>query len=458
MKYRQIKYFQFILAALIMLSMTACADKFLSEKPDGALAVPHSAKDLQAILDYVARINDLNPGLAELGSDNFFLPFNTWQEIATEENRDSYIWKSEPVHLLYWSYMYQKIYYINTVIQYLDGVEYVNQNQKNELRGQAYFLRGMTFHKLTEVFCTPYDRQSADQKMGIVLKMSPDINEQSVRSNLEATYQQIIDDLQVGIRNLSDQFPDYPTRPSKAAAYGALARCFLSMRDYSNAYDAADEALALRSKLVDHNELNKNTKFPFPLYNQEVIYHSRAYTFGILTEARARVDTSLYDMYNDKDLRKELYFTNQNDKYQAFTGDYSNLASGQIFDGITTAEMFLIRAECNARTGTGEQAMDDLGMLYINRYDTAFDITELAIPTDKEGLIDWIITERRKELLGRGLRWSDIRRLSFDDSRKVNLKRNLNGQLYSLSADQIRDFSFYIPRSVIELSGIPQNR
>src|SRR5215210_6696883 len=79
------------------------------------------------------------------------------------------------------------------------------------------------------------------------------------------------------------------------------------------------------------------------------------------------VDTNLYKSYSENDLRKTLFFKpSGNDHY--FTGSYS--AAFQLFAGIATDEIYLIRAECKARINENTAALDDLNSLLIKRYVT----------------------------------------------------------------------------------------
>ena len=73
-------------------------------------------------------------------------------------------------------------------------------------------------------------------------------------------------------------------------------------------------------------------------------------------------------------------------------------------------------------------------------------------PTEALALI---LQERRKELLMRGLRWMDIKRLN-EEGAGISLSRRLNSQLITLSPGDPR-FALPIPEDVIALSGMQQN-
>lgn len=66
------------------------------------------------------------------------------------------------------------------------------------------------------------------------------------------------------------------------------------------------------------------------------------------------------------------------------------------------------------------------------------------------------LLERRKELLLRGVRWTDLRRLNLDKSTQKTLYRNLNGMDYTLMPNSA-NYVLPIPPNVIELTNMPQN-
>jgi len=67
-----------------------------------------------------------------------------------------------------------------------------------------------------------------------------------------------------------------------------------------------------------------------------------------------------------------------------------------------------------------------------------------------------ILTERRKELLMRGLRWTDLRRLNKETAFATTLSRIVNGTTYTLPPND-PGYVFRIPLSVINFTGIEQN-
>ena len=80
----------------------------------------------------------------------------------------------------------------------------------------------------------------------------------------------------------------------------------------------------------------------------------------------------------------------------------------------------------------------------------------VRIPVRPPVALAKVLTERRKELLMRGLRWTDLRRLNRDSRFAVTLSRTVQGQEYLLPPGDPR-YTLLIPNEVIVNSGIAQN-
>ena len=76
--------------------------------------------------------------------------------------------------------------------------------------------------------------------------------------------------------------------------------------------------------------------------------------------------------------------------------------------------------------------------------------------TDEMEALRIVLQERRKELLMRGIRWSDLRRLNLNEATSKKLIRILNNQQYELNPNS-PNYVLPIQDNVIQLSGIEQN-
>ncbi|MGE8425794.1 MAG: RagB/SusD family nutrient uptake outer membrane protein, partial [Sphingobacterium siyangense] len=171
----------------------------------------------------------------------------------------------------------------------------------------------------------------------------------------------------------------------------------------------------------------------------------------ILNLSRARIVEELYQQYDNDDLRKVLFFTNNTDSSHGFRGRYSGGTS--LFTGIAIDEMYLTKAECLARNKRSEEAISLLNKFLVSRW-KAGKFQSLTSNSDSK-VLDIILRERRKQLLFRGLRWLDLKRLN-KEGRNIVLKRVLKEKEYVLNPNDLK-YALPFPEDVIEISGMQQN-
>lgn len=450
-----------ILAAMPMVN--ACTE-YLDLKPRQSLVVPETLGDMEALLNN-ANIVKTGPALDEIMADNYYVDPSDWHYLLSQSERVksyygeclAYLWDPNAIHDS-WNDTYRTpVYYANVVLGLLEEFKTEEVHRSNIVKGMALFYRAFAFERLAQIYCKPFSTTSGED-LGIVLRKTSDINIKPTRATVEETYEQIIHDMKLAADLLPAE-TQFPTHPNKAAAYGALARTYLSMREYQLAGRYADTCLSFHDELMDYNDYFPAGMPVFPEYNREVIYHAQPSGPGILAASRAKIADELYNSYDDNDLRKVLFFYENTGSAAGtfrFRGNYLgrfNVSGHQIFYGITTGEMFLIKAECHARGGEYTEAIKALNTLLRNRYQQGSGWEERVTP-NKE-LLDLILDERRKELVFRGLRWSDLRRLN-EEGRNITLSRDFEGKLYTLPPKDPRWVAL-IPEEAVVMSGLPQN-
>ena len=450
-------YIQVICIGYLFIS---CKREWLDAKPNKALVVPTTIKDYQAILDNNTGTDMFNwnsPSLSEIGAGDFYISYPSYQGLYLAQERNSYVWASD----IYqgetgydWQNAYNRVLYSNIVLNGIKNIvrDTSNQSSWDNIKGSALFYRSYDFYSLAQEFCKPYYSVSASTDLGIPLRNTSDINVKSVRSSVQQTYDQILNDLLYSAKLLPIASTS-PTRPSRNAAFGLLARTYLTMENYDKAYLYADSCLQTSNGLLNYNSLDTITTTPITRFNKEIIYYHllASYESMDVSTPILNVDSTLYNSYDANDLRKRILLTNFNG-INTYKGTYFN--DYAFFGGLATDEMYLIRSECNARKGNTNIAMNDLNTLLLSRWMTGRFIPYTA--TSADDALRQILIERRKELVFRGTRWTDLRRLNRDTRFAVTLTRILNGQNYSLSPNDPR-YIYPIPPEEIRLSGIEQN-
>lgn len=441
-----------IAGLLLILALGICQSckKYLGAVPDKSQAVPSDLSDVRALLNNFLVLRTYSP-VMEIASDDYYLTYSGWTGLSSQV-RNGYIWQDdETLSTSAWNNLYQAVFYTNLAMETLKGLP--PDVEAGELKSTALFFRGYTFYFLSQMYAKQYDETTAEKDDGIVLRLSPDGNEKSVRSTLAATYKQIISDFKGAALNLPDH-ADLHTQPSKIAAYAALARTYLVMGAYQDASQYADSVLLFNDALIDFNDLNVSVTSPISQFNQEVIFHSSTGGAASLVASRALVDSSLYNLYEGNDLRKVIFYTKGSGNTYKFKASYNGSVGSTVFNGITSPEVYLIKAEAEARLGNTSEAMLWLNRLLIRRWKNGtFVPIEAATAEDA---LKKVIIERRKELVLRCLRWTDLRRLNKEPAFRKDLTRILNNTEYELPAGDAR-YILLIPQVVIDASHIPQN-
>lgn len=459
---KKIRYHRIgILLILFSLSFLSC-EKFLNVKEDQKIVIPETLNDLQALLDAAVYINyGYYPALLEIATDDFYLTPDAYSN-ATEFEKDNYLWRDYPLYLnqeinVSWMFPFRNLLIANTVLDELPNIESDDLVRKNEIRGTALFFRSYVFFQLAQVFCDAYELHGENIGPGLPLRLNPDFNEVSRRATVGETYGQIITDLEEAV-SLLPAATLVPTRPSRGTAYAAMAKVCLAMGDYERALINANNALDQHNELLDYNDLNPLANIPIERFNNETIFYAYSSGFSVLRRTSALVDSSLYKSYEDNDLRKIVCFIDNGNGSYGFKGGYTGSSNNAFFVGLTTSELLLIQAECYARADHIDLALEALNRLLEYRYERETFVPHSAI--DQEDCIKLILAERRKELLFRGVRWSDLKRLNKEGRFVKTLERKMvvNGVLetFTLLPNDPR-YNFTIPAEVIVKTGMQQN-
>lgn len=451
------KLLQYISFVICVLVTQACKKNFLDEKPSKALLVPTTATDFRALLDNNFIFN-ATPALTAYADGDFYTTAAEYNAYSQDQERNSYIWAKDIFNnenCWDWDKTYNQIFYTNVILQGLTNLS--GGTDIAELKGEALFNRALAFYGLVQEFAPQYHESSATTNLGVPLRLDPDVSKNVPRSNLADTYKQILSDL-ISARALLPIQTAYKSRPVRAAAYALLSRVYLSMQNYPKAGSYADSCLQSNSTLIDYNTLSTNAKRPFPRIlpngNPEAIYYAYSYPYSYTdSSAPSLTDSLLYRSYGANDLRRTILFGTFAPGLYKFKGNYAGIL--YVFSGFATDEMFFNRAECSVRSGNTAAGLADLNTVLAKRWKTGT-FVPFTVGSSDEAL-SLILTERRKELTGRNLRWSDLRRLNDDPSFAVTLTRVINGTTYTLEPNSPR-YVYPIPPEELKLNPIVQNQ
>ena len=451
------------LKTLVMICMTvillpAC-QKYLDEKSNSSLVTPSTVSDLQGLMDDEVTMNKATPSFGESSADDYFWVPSIYDAMPVAY-QDWYTW--QPYDYTFgndWSSSAPAIYNCNLSLETLDGIARTTSNATawDNVEGSALFFRSYYFLGLLWDYAKAYNPATASTDLGIMLRTSSNFNTSFPRVSVEACYDRIINDTKTAITLLPDTAIN-ELRPCKAAVYGLLSRAYLTKMDYSNALLYADSCLAIKSLLMDYNtdpQVKVNANAPFKQFNKETIFYSEMNNmFDLPVEYNgASTDTVLYVSYSSYDLRKiALFMPLGINNYVQYKGSYSGNMD-VFFSGITTAEMYLTRAECEVRNGDITDGLNDLNTLLNKRYVTG---TFTNIVTDnKDSALNIVLLERRKEMLMRGQSWITVKRRNMEGA-NIILQRVKGSSAFTLQPNAT-GYALPFPIDIVRQTGIQQN-
>lgn len=437
-----------LIVPYVSILLTAC-DGFLDAKPDSSLVVPENVADLESLL-HNSNLFNTGPSLHLASSDdittdeaglNFFL----------EEERKAYLWQRDMfegmVEVMDWSIGFRQMLTANIILE--QGHKLTKNGEGSAaldaIMGAAYFHRAHATLNLLTLFAPAYDPLTAQRDRGVPIKLTADVQEPSAFSSMEASYTRMLEDLERAIEILPD-ITSYPTVPKKLAAVALSARVYLLMGNYGEGLVHAEEALSTDGALLDYNEINPDTPYPFGRFNREVIFHFHMMSNLFTAMQTTQAEPKLLSLYDQGDLRRALYFIERPNGAINFRGTYTG--NYLMFSGIANDELYLIASECAVRSGELEKGLNYLNHLRSHRWSSG-EFTELHTD-DLETALEWILLERRKELSFRGHRWSDLKRLNRDARFAVVVERQVGEHLYVLEP-QSDSYVFPIPSGEFDL-------
>ena len=333
-----------------------------------------------------------------------------------------------------WIAAYGVISQANLTLRDIDQFAATDAKAVNRIKGQALAIRGMAHFDLLRYWGESYDRNST--AWGVPYKETVDHEEMPARLTVQQTYDKIFADMELAETLLGDVDK---TINGSVRAYidqltvrALLARMHLYAKNYTQAESYATLAITARP-------LASRTAFPDiwkDASQSEVIWAvvfnsgegspSAGAHLASTNRNRFRPATTLEALYGSTpaeqalDVRHSSYFTTRNSNggtprriINKFYGRGSFADNIVNWKALRTGEMYLIRAEARARLNNVAGGEQDINTLRAQRITGYVNATFL----DATSLLDAIAIERRKELVGEGHRWFDLKRTALGVTR-----------------------------------------
>ncbi len=351
-----------------------------------------------------------------------------------------------------WTFAYQAINQINV---FLDGME-ANADKfvaplfpatfasttAPQYIAEARFLRAVSYHYLLQFYARPF-ADNAGGRPGLPLRLQGEkssANNDLARATVAEVYNQIIDDLNFAEANLPDTYADALTRITRAHKNTAIAfktRVYLTKGDYANVIAEANKIVsatapfaastrvphALQANIADVFAAPQETpesifSMPFSAQNgpggqSQLGFYYRATSgtnvgggeFSLNQGAGSIVADNANFLPTDARRTNFVYLQGTESYLGKYPSGTPYLDKAPV---MRWSEVLLNLSEALARTGTDQPK----AIALLNEVRTrSTGAAGLRAPATQAELIDNVLTERRIEFLGEGLRNQDIMRL-----------------------------------------------
>jgi len=431
---------------LLALGLTlASCENYLDDIPKGS-KTPTTLADFEAFLrdEYTNQRVDVLPALhvlndqfvnaATLSSNRLYNANYMW-----DENANRIELKPSDEGTYYGGY--QGISTFNLIIENALTTTKATEQEQRVVWAQAKLLRAMNYFNLVNFYADTYVASTASTKLSVPLITSANINAPSKQVTIQELYDFILNDIKDALPYLP-KVSQTALHPNLGAGYAFNARVNLQMNNYAEALKNADLALAENNKLYDWigyynankaviDVPNSYTTTPSPMgFNYVENYTFRhgsssnlGAEFDIPVERAQRFETGDARFISRWKIRTVGAETSYR---RTLTGAFN-------FGGITTVEVYLIKAECLARDNKISEA---LGVLNTVRKTRILPASYQDISTtDKTTALNAIYRTKNNELIMTLIPYADARRLNAEGIYKVSFTKVAGGKTYTLSSD-----------------------
>lgn len=290
-----------------------------------------------------------------------------------------------------------------------------------QILGEAHALRGLAYFDMVKMYAQHYTFTSDASHPGVPLVLESDVTNLPTRVSVGEIYAQVISDMQEGISTMT-KVRNGAYMMSADAARALLSRVYLYMEDYTRTVAMADAvinsgrfSLVSGQAYVDQFVTGGSSEAIFelaygPTDNEGSDCLGCMYTangYGDYLPAR-----DLLDLIPTGDIRNQMYVQDP-----LLTGIYASHRVNKWptptqtdnVPVIRLSEVYLNRAEANARLGNDAAARADLNLIRQRGLASAPPVTASG-----QALIDAILRERRIELGYEGHRIHDLMRTKQD--------------------------------------------
>lgn len=420
--------------------------------------VPKGNKIPSTLADYEALLRD-EYAIGQTSISNALYLLNDYYVTVSNLNsptltRANYMWDETADRILLnnadestYYQLYAAISSCNLIVENVPSATEATGAERAEVIAYAKVIRSLCYFVLANYYADTYDAATAGEKLSVPLITSANINAPSQQVTIQAIYDFIIQGVQEAIDGGLPEQSMTVLHPNLGAAYALLARVYLQMQNYSEALSYANLALGQNDQLYDwnayydeHRSTIENpedyTGLPTPTdYSYVENYYFRCGNGSPnYTTNELNIPVERAERFEEGDARFlsrwKLYSQNQDTYYRGVGNGYFN------WGGLTTTEVYLIKAECQARLAQGgdfTEAMNTLNAVRQTRIRP-----EVYQPLTASTLTEAIELIRRtkdNELIFSIVPFADARRFNQEGTYARTMTKTYEGETYTLRPD-----------------------
>lgn len=462
------KYARITMALCLLCMVTpSCKKSFLEVTPKGKL-IAQTVSDYNLLLSNLDLVNIFANAQVPMGDEMAAVePYFSgsslktqrlfrWDDVVYQPNEDAAEIKVPLQNI----YMFNKI--INEVPNATEGTE----QEKLSIEAEAMAGRAWTYFLLINYYGKPYNLATSATDLGFPIIKHADVTETKfTRATVKEVYDFIVSDLLTAIPNLPVK-TTHRLRMSKAAAEGLLGKVYMFMGKFNEALpqlnasftDITNSAIPVR--LYDYNVTfatggaflpisSFGPTYPTIPNNEENVFGKQASNSWASINNELVINPQTSALYDPSDLRLKFYSKNAFAGPAYPAGLLRRIGPINIQFGVVVPDLYLLRAECKARTNDLIGAKADVETLRSKRMPPDNVSVPGTIATQQLPLLKFIIDERIREFAVIGYRWFDMRRLSVDP---LFGNTTFTHTLYSATGSTLNTFSLKPERFVLRFS------
>jgi tetratricopeptide (TPR) repeat protein len=337
-----------------------------------------------------------------------------------------------------WIAIYDAVARVNLILQKVPDVPGLTAAQKNQILGEAHFLRALHYHNLVKFW--------GDVPMPLEPLDSPAEAAQLTRTAKAQVYTQILADLTQAEQLMTT------AKQARQASLGAVralrARVLLYNENYQGALDAANAVQAMSYSLAPLFEnlfTDEGTDTPEDVFRVSFTateYNEMGYYYLFDGRWEVAPTANLYAAFAATDKRRPITASKDGSDYEGTK--FPTTIGAEDLHIIRFAEVLLIKAEALARLGRLAEAVTEYNKIRV-RAGLAPHVLGTNVTTQAD-VLNAIWNERRLELALEGDRFPDL----------VRTGRGLT--VLGLPANRAFQLLYPIPsRELIVSSGLTQN-